>query len=111
MAVKDGKAVATSKTIHVATAGGKVGNTKSVKAKKSKLSVRVGKTAKIKVSTTPANKKLKVKSHRKIAFESSNTNIAAVSKKGVVKGKKAGTCYVYAYAQDGVMAKVTVKVG
>lgn len=111
VAVKDGKAVATSRTIHVATTGGKVGNTKTVKAAKSKLSVKIGKTAKIKYTTQPASKKLPVKSHRAVAFESSNANIATVSKKGVVKGIRKGTCYVYAYAQNGVMAKITVKVG
>ena len=110
VAVKDGKAIATSKTIHVATTGGKVGNTKTVKPKKKAFSVKIGKTAKIKVTTTPVSKKLKVKSHRKIAYESSNSNIATVSAKGVVTGIRAGTCYVYAYAQNGIMAKITVKV-
>ena len=110
VAVKDGKAVATSKTIHAATAGGKVGNAKSVKVSKKTLKVKAGKTARITAAEKPANRKLKVKSHRKIAFESSNTNIAAVSGKGVVKGVRSGTCYVYAYAQNGVMAKVKIRV-
>ena len=111
VAVKDGKAVATSKTIHTATTGGSVGNPKSVKVKKKTLKVAAGKTGKISASAVAASKKLKVKKHRANAFESSNTNIATVSKKGVVKGIRSGTCYVYAYAQNDVMAKVKVIVG
>ncbi len=104
--------VSTSKIIHVATKGGKVGNDKSVttKAKKNKVTVKVGKTFALKAKAIPASKKLKVKRHRVIAYESSNKAIATVSAKGVIKGKKKGTCYVYAYAQDGICKKVTVTV-
>lgn len=52
----------------------------------------------------------KIKQHRKIAFESGDTKIATVTKKGVVKGKKKGNCYIYAYAQNGVYKKIKVKV-
>ena len=41
-------------------------------------------------------------------FESTNKKIATVSAKGVVKGKKAGTCYVYAYSQNGIAKRVKV---
>ena len=89
-----GKILSTSKTVHVATTGGKVGNDKAVRtaAKKNKV------------------KKLKVKRHRKIAYETSNSNIATVSKKGVIKAKDKGVCYVYAYTQNGIFAKVKVTV-
>lgn len=111
IAIKDGKAIAISKTIHIATTGGKVGNPKSVKLKKKSYSVKVEKTVKIKASEVPASTKLKVKKHRAIAFESSNSNIATVSGKGVVKGIRKGICYIYTYAQNGVMGKVKVTVG
>ena len=39
-----------------------------------------------------------------------NTSIATVSSKGVIKGKKKGTCYVYVYAQNGVYKKIKVTV-
>ena len=114
VALKGTKALATSKVIHVATKGGKVGNSKSVtvtNAKKGKITLKKGKSLKLKVKTTPQSKKLKVKKHRAVAFESSNKKVATVDKKGVVKAKKKGTCYVYAYAQNGVCkaVKVTVK--
>ena len=41
-------------------------------------------------------------------YESSNINIATVSKKGVVKAKKKGKCYIYAYAQNGVFRKIKI---
>ena len=110
VAIKGSKAIATSKTIHVATTGGKVGNNKSVKVNKKTFKIGVGKTVTLKATAVVASKKLKVKKHRAIAFESSNKNIATVSKKGVIKGVQKGTCYVYVYAQNGVMAKVKVVV-
>jgi uncharacterized protein YjdB len=43
-------------------------------------------------------------------YESTNPQIATVTAKGVIKGKKAGNCYVYAYAQNGVCRKIKVTV-
>ena len=54
--------------------------------------------------------KLKIKTHRAMKYVSANTSIATVSSKGVIKGKKKGTTYVYAYAQNGVCAKIKVTV-
>lgn len=104
--------VSTSKVIHAATKGGKVGNDKAVttKAKKNKVTVKAGKSFALKAKAVPASKKLKVKKHRGIAYESSNQAIATVSAKGVITGKKKGTCYVYAYAQNGVCKKIKVTV-
>ena len=104
--------VSTSKVIHAATKGGKVGNDKSVstKAKKNKVTVKVKKTFVLKAKAVPVSKKMKVKKHRSIAFESSDKTIATVSARGVITGKRKGTCYVYAYAQNGVSKKITVTV-
>ena len=109
---KKGKVVSTSKTIHVATKGGKVGNTKKITITnaKSTKTIKKGKTFKLKTKLTAESKKLKVKEHRKVAFESSKTSIAKVSKKGKITAKKKGTCYIYAYAQNGVMAKIKISV-
>ncbi|MBQ6360290.1 MAG: Ig-like domain-containing protein [Lachnospiraceae bacterium] len=41
-------------------------------------------------------------------YEITNPKIASVSKKGVIKGKKKGSCYVYIYAQNGVSKKLKV---
>lgn len=73
--------------------------------------IPVKKTFKLKAKAVPQSKKLKVKRHRKITYESSNKKIATISAKGVIKGVKKGSCKVFAYAQNGVCAtiKVTVK--
>ena len=106
---KNGNILASSKTVHIATSGGKKGNTKSVKLNKKKKTLKVGKTFKLKAKLK--NGKLKVSKHRKVAYESDNPKVATVSKSGKVKAVGKGTCYVYAYAQNGVFAKckVTVK--
>ena len=104
------KVVSTSKTVHVATKGGKVTNDKKVKVKKKKVSIAVNKTFKIKAKEVKP-KKGKVKRHRKIKYESLNASVATVNAKGVVKGIKKGTTTVYAYAQNGMAGtvKITVK--
>ena len=110
----DGKqiTVAASPTIHAVTAGGKAGNDKKVttKAKKNKVTVKTGKTFKLGAKAIPVKAKNKVKKHRAVSYDSANKAIATVSAKGVIKGVKKGTCYVYAYAQNGVFAKIKVTV-
>ena len=51
--------IAASKTTHIFTNGGKYGNAKAVKAKKTNVSVKKGKTFKIKASEVKAKKPLK----------------------------------------------------
>lgn len=48
--------------------------------------------------------------HRAAAFESSNTKIATVNGKGVIKAKKKGSCNIYIYAQNGIYKKIKVTV-
>ena len=107
MAVKNGKVVSTSKTIHIATTGGKIGNAAKVTLQKS-LSLKKGKTATLKATVT--NGKLKVQNHRKVSWESSNPAVATV-KNGKVKAVGKGKAVIYAYAQNGVfkVIKVVVK--
>ena len=109
---KNNKVVTTSKTVHIATKGGKVTNDKGVKtkAKKNKVSIKVKKTFKLKAKEKKP-KKGKVKRHRAIKYESLNAKVASVDAKGVIKGIKKGKTTVFAYAQNGVSAsvKVTVK--
>ena len=96
-----------------------MGNHKSVTVKAkvgkktkavSKVTVKRGKSLALKTTLNPKSKKLKVKKHVGARYESTNTKIATVSGKGVIKGKKKGTCYVYVYAQNGVFKKVKVTV-
>lgn len=104
------KVIASSKTIHVTTIGGKVGNYKKVKLNKKIVKLKCGKVFKIKAEQVPEKKKLKVKRHRGICFESSNSSIATVSGSGKVKAKKKGTCVIYIYSQSGTFSKMTVRV-
>ena len=114
---KDGtseKVIASSKTIHVATSGGKVGNDKSVKLtniKKSKKTLAAGKTFTIKAKPVPASSKLTVKRHRTLRYESTDPTVASVgAKNGKISAKKAGTCTIYVYAQSGAFQKIKVTV-
>ncbi len=100
----------TSKTIHMATSGGKVGNYKAVKLNKTKVTLKKGKSFTLKAKPVAADKKKKVKKHAAIRYESTNKKIASVSKAGKITAKKKGTCYVYAYAQNGVSKRIKVTV-
>lgn len=100
----------TSKTIYTPTTGGKFCDIKSVKANKTKVTLKEGKSTTLKASEVKENKKKKISRHRKITFESTNPKVATVSNKGKIKAKAKGTCYVYAYAQNGVYKKVKVTV-
>ena len=106
--------VSTSKLIHVATKGGKVGNHKKVKIKKSVIkkakALKKGKTLRLKAKLVSQSKKQKVKKHVGLRYESTDTQIATVSGKGVIKAQNSGTCYVYAYAQNGVFKSIKVVV-
>ena len=105
-----GEVLATSKLIHVATKGGKVGNCKSLKLNKTKVKLLLGKKFKIKVKQIADSKNVKIKKHRKVSFESSNPEIATVSKRGKITALKRGKCTIYAYAQNGVYKKVKVTI-
>ena len=52
----------------------------------------------------------KVKTHVKLRYESSNMKVATVSSTGKVKAEKKGTCFIYAYAQNGICKAVKVTV-
>ncbi len=106
----DGKqiAVSTSKMIHVPTTGGKYTDVKAVKVNKSKISLKKGKTAKIKAKEVKKISSKKIKRHRKLCFESDNTKVATVSKSGKIIAKSKGKCYIHVYAQNGVSKKVRV---
>ena len=99
---------AVSKKIHATTLGGKYGVAKAVKVNKTKATIKKGKTFKIKASEIKKDKK--IRRHRAICYESSNTAVATVNAKGKVKGVKKGKCTIYVYAQNGVYKTVNIKV-
>ena len=56
--------------------------------KKSKVTIKKGKTFKIKVKLSPSD------STEAVKFSTSKKNIATVTQKGVIKGKKKGNCVI-----------------
>lgn len=101
--------LAASKVIHTITKGGKTGVAKSVKVTSgTKVSLKVGKTKKIKAREVKSDKK--IDSHRKLSYESDNSKIATVNASGKITAKKKGKCNIYVYAQNGVYAKIRVTV-
>ena len=81
--------------------------------KKAKVTVKVGKKTKIKATIKmmkKGKKALPKKLCPKVCYKSADTNIAKVSKNGVVKGLKKGKCIIYVYTANGITKNVTVKV-
>ena len=108
---KNNKVVATSKTIHVATKGGKNGNPSKVKITNTSKIKKIAKGTKIKIKTRVISpKNVTVKTHRRVKFESTKPAVVKVSSDGQITAKKKGSATIYAYAQNGVMAKVKIKV-
>ena len=101
---------AASRTVYAVTAGGKAGNYKSVKLNKKKITLKKGKSFKIKAKQIRQTKKKKVKKYRKLSYESSNPAVAKVNKAGKVTAKKKGSCKIYIYTQSGCYATLAVKV-
>ena len=76
-----------------------------VKLNKTKSTMTVGKKQTLKATVTP-----KKASSKAVVWKSSNTKVATVTSKGVVKAKKAGTVTITATAKDGSGKKATCKV-
>lgn len=97
--------IAKSLDVYSTTKGGKYGNVSKVSAKKTRISVKAGKKAKL--SAKAAGKKLN-KTAKKMRYVSSNPSVAKVSSKGIITGKKRGSCTVYCIARNGVYKKIKV---
>ena len=86
---------------------------KSVKASKTELSLKKGKT--FKLSATRAKDESKKKllgTDHGLSFQCFSTNeaVATVTNNGKIKAVGKGTCYVYVVAINGAKAKVKVVV-
>ena len=102
------KVITTSKSVHAATTGGKVGNPTSIKVKKSKFVLKKGKKAKIKASF---KKKKNVKLHiADFRYESLDKSVATVNKKGEIKAVSKGKTKILVYTQNGLSKAVSVTV-
>ncbi len=102
-----------SYVIHVAGNDNTATNVKSIKVEKTKISLAKGKKYTLKPETTleDASKSALSETHTAfLRFLSTDESIAKVNKNGKITAKKAGTCYVWIYAQNGVVKKVKVTV-
>ena len=80
---------------------------------KTKVSIKIGKTTKVKAKVTlvsPKRKSLSDGHAPLLRFASSNKKVATVDKTGKVKGIGKGTCVIYVYAKNGYTKKVKVTV-
>ena len=88
-------------------------NAKKVTAQKAKVTLRTGKSFKIKASVVGAvrGKPLMSNEHAvRLRYLSSNAKVAKVNKSGKVTAKAKGSCKIYAYAHNGVRTAVSVTV-
>lgn len=108
VAVKGKNVLAISKSAHCVTKGGKYGNPTKLIIKKSKLTIKKGKSKKVKTKLKVSKK---TKWHiSKYRYESSNSKVATVNKKGKIKAKSKGKCSIYVYAQNGIYKRIKVTV-
>ena len=75
-----------------------------IKLNRKKASLRVGKKLRLKYEITPYEADLKT-----VRWKSSNKKVAVVTKKGLVKAKKAGRCTITVITKDG-SKKATCKI-
>ena len=115
--MKNGKKtyVRTSPMMHAYTGNGtkKYTNAKSVTVKKTKVSLKKGKTYKIKakVKKIKKNKKLMPKGHApKLRYLTSDISVATVNAKGKIIAKGKGSCVIYVFAHNGAAKQVKVTV-
>jgi hypothetical protein len=106
---------ATSRSAHTIVGGynSKYTVAKSISVKTSTLTLTAGSTKTLKPSQTKykSSRNLLPSSHiAKYRYSSSNKAVATVSSKGVVTAKKAGTCRIYIFAQNGRWTSVKVTV-
>ncbi len=101
-------------SIRVAGTGSKQTNASAVKVtNRDTVSLKKGKTHKIKAKTIKADKTKKdfsSKHTQKFNYISSNKKVATVNDKGVVKAKKAGKATIYVITRNGYAKKVKVTV-
>lgn len=103
--------IAKSPVIHVAMKNAKQTNVKSIRANKTKITLKKGKTFQIKAKIKRENGKKKALSHAaKLRYYTDNGKIAAVSRKGKITAKGKGICRIYVIANNGVSKKIKVTV-
>ena len=116
--VKNGKKkyIKTSPLMRAYTSGGsgKYTNARAVKVNKVKVTLKKGKTFRIKAKVLKLKKGKKLMRNKHVPllrYLSSDKKVATVSKAGKITAKAKGTCRIYVYAHNGVRKtiKITVK--
>lgn len=77
----------------------------SVKAKKSNLTLEVGNTASADITVSPANA-----TEKALAYSSSDTSVATVSKSGTITAVGSGKCQITAATIDGSEKKAVIQI-
>ena len=77
---------------------------------KGQSSLKAGKSFTLKTKVTVSKGKKQDKKLKAVRYLSSDKAVATVSSKGKVTGKKAGSCYIYAYTVNGISRKIKVTV-
>ena len=78
---------------------------KSVSVNSTKVTIKKGKTFKLKTYVSPANC-----GNKTVTVKSSNSKIATINSKGIIKGIKKGICKITVTARDGSQKSKTVTV-
>ena len=107
VALNGKKKIATGDVIHIATTGGSYGSPVSVKVPNKTITLKVRRTRKLN-ATVKNDGLVAVHKTAEIMYESTNPKIAKVSRDGKVTAIAEGTCYVYAFAQNGISRKVKI---
>lgn len=102
--------IANSKIIHSITKSNVYANPLKVISDTTSVLMGVGEYNTVSCSVLlPENKK--IEQHvSEIRYETTNEAVAKVDKNGKIKAISKGTCYVYAYAQNGVYKRIKVRV-
>ena len=108
VAQKGSNAIGASKAIFVTPSGGRYGNPKGVSLDRKTLKLKKGKLKTVRATLKTGG--WRVRTYRRIRLESSNSEVATVSAKGKIRAVSKGSCYIYAYAQNGVSARMKVTV-
>ena len=114
---KSGKKIyiSTSPLVHAYTSGwsGIYTVPKSIKLKKTRISLTAGQTYQIKakIRKLKKGKKLMPSSHaRRLRYMSSDKSVAAVSTSGRITARAKGRCRIYVYAANGVRKTIKLRV-
>ncbi len=115
MKTEDGKPVMLGESLTLYVAGAKNAeytNVALIKLSKTKKTLTLGKTFKIKadVKLEDEKKKMLASSAADLRYESTDTSVAKVSASGKITTVGKGTCYIRVYSLNGVTAKIKVTV-